>query len=144
MFKIKANSKFSINASTKTKDPLRRVLMKCMFKMEELALAKAPFDTGELREKISLFPQVLSDRYVLASRAKHSREMEYGTVPFFAPIDPLKAWAKRKLGDENIAYAVRNKIAKVGIKAHPFMRPAIYDVKNFWLQKFLRDEKIKK
>jgi len=35
-----------------TIDKSKRVLMKCMFKMEELAIDYAPFDTGYLRNNI--------------------------------------------------------------------------------------------
>jgi len=116
-----------------TLDTLRRVLMKSMFKMEELAIQKAPFDLGELRQKITVFPRILNNEYVLTSTAKHSRVMEYGSRPFYAPIKPLKEWAARKLGDENIAYAIRAKIARVGVTAHPFFRPAFFEVKHIWL-----------
>ena len=39
-----------------TNDKLRKVLMKSMFKMEELAINNAPHDQGELRQKITLYP----------------------------------------------------------------------------------------
>ena len=123
-----------------TLEGLRRVLQKSMFKMEELAINNAPVDQNEIRQGISVFPEILSNKYVLKSTAGHSAAMEYGTRPFYAPIDPLKSWAARKLGDENLAYPVRAKIAKLGITAQPFMRPALSQVKNYWFDVFLEQE----
>ena len=65
--------------------------------------------------------------------------MEYGSRPFYAPIQPLKEWARRKLGDENIAYAVQAKIAKVGITASPFFRPALSQVQTYWLPQYMTE-----
>ena len=131
MLKLKVNVeevKADIPASK-----LKEVLFKSMLKMEELAVDKAPVDIGTLRQNISLFPQLLSKKYVLVSKMPYSAPMEYGTRPFYAPIKPLKDWAKRVSGDESLGYAVRAKIAKQGITAQPFMRPAYYEVLNFWL-----------
>jgi len=121
-------------------DKMKRVLMKSMFKMEELAIKNAPVDRGFLRQNITLFPNILSDEYVLTSKAPYSEALEYGTRPFYAPIEPLKGWASRKLGDENIAWAVRAKIAKEGITAQPFMRPSLTEVESFWVGKFFLEE----
>lgn len=121
-------------------EKLKKVLMKSMFKMEEVAINAAPSNDGELRNKITLFPQILSDRYVLTSNAPYSAAMEYGTRPFYAPIAPLKKWAVKKLGDEDAAYAVRAKIAKFGVKAHPFMRPSLFQVKSYWIFVFANQE----
>lgn len=101
------------------------ILSRTMNEMRNEAIIQANqnSDTGELSSKIQL--KVVSDEEIrLQSLAQHSSAMEYGTVPFWAPVQPLKDWAKRKLGDENIGYAVQKKIAKEGITAHPFFRPA--------------------
>jgi hypothetical protein len=140
MFSFKLNIKGLDKGKELTKTAYKRILMKSMFKMEELAIDKAPVDTSNLKQKIGVLPQVLNDEYVLTSAASYSEAMEYGTRPFFAPIAPLKDWARRKLGDENIAYAIRNKIAKYGIRAHPFMRPAKIEVEQFWVYNFAADE----
>jgi hypothetical protein len=110
----------------------QKVLMLCMMKMEELAIKYAPVDQGFLRLNISLFPQILSNNYVLTSNADYSAAIEYGSRPHWAPIDPLKDWAKRKIGDESVAYAIQANIAEYGIKAHPYFRPALNEVLNFW------------
>jgi len=118
-----------------------KILMKSMFKMEELAVDKAPVSDGYLRLNITLFPQVLSKQYMLISKASYSVAMEYGTRPYYAPIKPLKEWAAKKLGDEELGWAVRAKIAKFGVTAHPFMRPAFYQVSDYWVQEFAKNTK---
>lgn len=56
--------------------------------------------------------------------APHSAAVEGGAAPHWVPIEPLKAWARRKLKDESAAYAVQRKIAEQGTKAQPFLTPA--------------------
>ena len=76
----------------KNSDALRRVLMRSMFKMEELAINNAPVDRGHLRNNITLFPHILANKYILESKASYSAAIEYGTRPFYAPIKPLSDW----------------------------------------------------
>lgn len=40
--------------------------------------------------------------------------VDLGTTPHFPPIGPLLRWAERKLGDRRAAYAIQQKIGKVG------------------------------
>lgn len=123
-----------------TVQKLQRILQRSMYKMEELAIRNAPHDKGEIRQKISVTPSGLSNKYLLVSAANHSEAIEYGTRPFYAPIKPLIEWSKRHGGDENMGYAVRAKIAKYGITAHPFVRPAFYQVRDFWMPIFAKEE----
>ncbi|HAG52464.1 MAG TPA: hypothetical protein DCL21_01620 [Alphaproteobacteria bacterium] len=104
----------------------REIFSKSMTVMRNEAITQANnfSDTGEITSKIQL--KVLSvDSINLISGANHSAPMEYGTQPHWAPIDPLKKWASRKLGDEKIGYAVQKKIAKEGTQAKPYMRSAL-------------------
>lgn len=62
--------------------------------------------------------------------AGHAMYVRMGTRPHWAPIGPLKRWAKWKLGDEDLAYPVQRSIAthgtsvwqlrKRGVKANPW------------------------
>lgn len=137
---LKFDLKIDSSALEKSRDDIiekaKIVLRSSMMKMEELAVQFAPTDRGILRTHISLFPQLLADTYTLTSSAPYSAVMEYGSRPFYAPIKPLKEWAKRQIGDENAGYAVRAKIAKYGIMMHPFMRPALFEVEHFWLPEY--------
>jgi len=53
---------------------------------------------------------------------KYAECVEVGTVPHWAPIAPLKLWAKRILGDESAAYAIQRKIAFKGTKGQHMFR----------------------
>lgn len=122
-------------AENHTIDQAKKVLWLSMHKMEELAKRFAPVDTGLLRRSINLHPITEgSKEYLLADGVFYGEYMEYGTSPHYVPIDPLKGWSRRVLGDESLAYAVRNKIAKEGTEAHPFFRPALLEVQTVWLQ----------
>lgn len=57
--------------------------------------------------------------------APHARPVEHGSIPHYPPIEPLKGWARRVLGDESAAYAVQQKIGKHGTPPQPFVRPGI-------------------
>jgi hypothetical protein len=59
--------------------------------------------------------------------------VEYGTYPHYVSADKLKAWCKLKLGDENLAWAVRGHIAKYGTKPQPFVR----EITNQKLEEYL-------
>ena len=144
MLSFKISIKGLDKSEAETKIKLQKVLRRCMFKMEELALEYAPVDISNLRMKIQVLPEVLSNYYILKSSAAYSASMEYGTRPFYAPIEPLKGWARRKLGDEKLGYAVQKSIAKKGIKAHPYFRPAFYEVINFWYPIFIKETFSKK
>ena len=52
MIKFKVNLKGLDKGRRLTIDKIKKILMKSMFKMEELAIDKAPFDTGFLRQNI--------------------------------------------------------------------------------------------
>ena len=49
--------------------------------------------------------------------------IEWGTPPHMPPVDALKGWSRRKLGDENLAWAVAYSIKKRGTRPYPFIRP---------------------
>ena len=46
--------------------------------------------------------------------AKQREVVRTGSKPHWAPIGPLKRWARWKLGDERAAYAIQKSIAKRG------------------------------
>lgn len=69
----------------------------------------------------------------VVTRRKGKIIISGNTSPHWVPIAPLLGWAKRHGGDEGFAYAIQQKIAKVGTNAQPFFRPAYYEVKDKWL-----------
>ena len=71
MIRFKVNLKGIDKGQDETIKRTKMVLMKSMFKMEELAVQNAPVDRGELRQRITLFPQILAERYELYSLSQH-------------------------------------------------------------------------
>jgi len=65
-------------------------------------------------------------------------DLEYGTKPHSVPIEPLKGWSKRVLGDADAAYWVQEKIARAGTEAQPFFRPAFDEVRLLWVPKITK------
>ena len=139
MLKFKLRLKGLDKGKRTTKELLMKVLFRSMLKMEEIAQFRAPVDIGTLRQQINVEPLNLSTKYKLTAGASYSAAVEFGSRPHFVPIKPLLEWARRRLGDENIAYAIRAKIAKEGMNARPFMRPALHEVLTIWFPIFKRE-----
>lgn len=55
----------------------------------------------------------------------YARYVEEGTAPHWAPIAPLKLWARRVLGSERLAYVVQRAIARRGTRAQRFFGNAV-------------------
>lgn len=84
---------------------------------------RVPSDTSMLMFS-GVPPQWRSDGAIeWGYNAPHTRPVEYGSAPHYPPIEPLKNWARRVLGDEGAAYAVQQKIGKYGTPPRPFVRP---------------------
>jgi HK97 gp10 family phage protein len=98
------------------------------------ARTRAPVNLGILRS--SIFTEVkpgtgqtlVTGLVATGKQAPYARFVESGTKPHWAPIAPLKAWARRVLGDEQAAYAVQHAIAQRGTKAQPFFAPSVAEV----------------
>ena len=63
------------------------------------------------------------NRVVWGYAATYAEYVEKGTSAHYPPIEPLKKWARRVLGDEGAAYAVQQKIGQEGTDAQPFIEP---------------------
>lgn len=127
-----------------TVNKMRLVLQKSMFKMEELAIDYAPHDQGGLRENITLFPQILSNQYILTSNMPYSEALEFGNTPAQVDIEDIEAWAKRKdivSGDDVYPFAksVAEKIRTKGVNKQSFLRPALQQVRDFHLPLFKKE-----
>ena len=105
----------------KTIENQKTVLWLSMLKMWELAKQKVPVNTGRLRNSINLVPNNKGALvYTLSDGVNYGIHVEFGTSPHSPPIDELKDWSRRVLGDENAAYAVARSIAR----AYPVQRGA--------------------
>lgn len=61
----------------------------------------------------------------IGTNVSYAKDIEFGSAPHKVPIGDLKKWAKRKFGDESIAYAVQKVIEERGTKPYPFLIPAL-------------------
>jgi len=108
--------------SEKSRDIVHRNIMRTMQGAVQIihgeVVQNTPFSFGILR--LSMTGEVLNDSNSIIGRIStpsiYGAAVEFGTRPHWVPIEPLKLWARRKLGDESIAYAVQRKIARVGTK----------------------------
>jgi hypothetical protein len=80
-------------------------------------------DQGDLKGSINT--KVDQDgntiRMEVGPDAEHAPYVQSGTRPHWAPIGPLKAWARRKVGDAGFGYYVQKKIAREGTDPQDFL-----------------------
>jgi hypothetical protein len=72
---------------------------------------------------------------VVLTASPYAHFVEEDTRPHWAPIAPLKLWARRVLGDESAAYAVQHAIAVRGTRGkhmfrqgEAYIRPRLPDI----------------
>ena len=137
------NLKFNIDVDFnkgQTIQLAKEVLFRCMVKMHQLAVNNAPVDTGRLKGSLNIYPSISGfSEYLLSDGVDYGIHVEYGTSPHYVSPDNLKRWSELKLGDPNLAYAVAQKILKFGTEAQPFMRPALMQVQNIWVERIWND-----
>jgi len=79
--------------------------------------------TGDLQRDIGIWRQE-SGRIVLGTRLPYAQFVNEGTRPHTPPFEPIQVWARRKLGDEDLAGPVWQKIRQEGTDANPFVQRA--------------------
>lgn len=62
---------------------------------------------------------------IVEANANYASYVEFPTKPHFPPVDALKDWAQKFLGDERLAFVVARAISRRGTYAQPFMGPAL-------------------
>jgi hypothetical protein len=82
-------------------------------------------DRGELRGSVQV--ERVDDGAIVEVRAPHAAIIEYGTRPFFPPIAPLAAWARRKgfTDPEGAAFAIALAISRRGIAPRGYFAKAV-------------------
>ena len=88
------------------------------------AKTNTPVNTGMLRNSIRA-ERVGRTTWYVGSHVSYAAAIEYGTKPHMPPSNELKYWARRKLGNEKLAYAIAKKIAQRGTKPHRMFRNAL-------------------
>lgn len=95
-----------------------------LFQLSQEKIAKEHTDRGLLLGSGDILSPK-KDVRVIIYRAPHAVPCEFGSKPHMPPVEPLKKWAKRKLGDESAGWAVAMKIKKEGTLPMNFLRSAI-------------------
>lgn len=110
---------------------------------------KSPVDTGQYANSWDFQETEVS--MILGNFAPHAAIIEFGSRPFSPPIKPLLAWAKRVLKDPSqppdyspevrgLAYAVRAKIQKEGMKPRSILRKELPNIAERIKREFKRIE----
>lgn len=83
-------------------------------------------DTGLLQSSIRI-ERVAFNEYAIVME-QHGKFLEYGTPPHMPPVDALEGWARRKLGDPDLKWAVAYAIKRRGTRPYPFIRPTFENI----------------
>ena len=130
---------FSINKKIEKAEILEKIkltLFDCMVKMHELAVINCPVDSSALVNSIKLFPSVPgATTYELADGVTYGIHVEFGTDPHLIIAKNKKVLANKKKG------LIFGKIVHhPGTTSQPFMRPALFQVKEIWVKRFWQKE----
>ena len=107
---------------------LLRAMRESVILVQSLAKVNAPVFRGLLR--VSILQGITEEGGKLVghvgSALAYAPVLESGrTMGWFPPISELKIWARRKLGDERLAFVVGRAIKRRGFRAQPYLLPAL-------------------
>lgn len=114
---------------------LRNAIVKAMREsavlVQSYAKLYAPVFRGLLRVSISQNVSEEGSRITgeVGSGLAYASVVEEGRNPWPGAMPPpsgdLRTWARRKLGDERLAFVVARAIKRRGFRAQPYLRPAL-------------------
>jgi len=110
------------------------------------AVDRAPVDRGTLQRAVAEFmPTWDGDTLKWGVRdIPYAKPMEFGTGPYYPPVQPLLDWGQRVAGDEGLGwYVARVKIPEEGITAQPYIRPG-RDAQTKWYRSHSAREYIRR
>ena len=107
---------------------LLRAMRESAILVQSLAKTNAPVFRGLLR--VSILQTVAEEGEKLighvGSALTYAPVVEFGRESgWFPPVSELKIWARRKLGDERLAFVIGRAIKRRGFKAQPYLTPAL-------------------
>jgi len=80
--------------------------------------------TGDLRRSIQIFRQANGVIW-LGTRVHYAYDVWKGTPPHTPDFDDIRVWARRKLGDEDLAGPVYKSIQREGTEPNDFVGRAV-------------------
>ena len=89
--------------------------------IEELK-RRCPAHDGDLKRSITA---AIKDERLIISALKYAIWVDKGSAPHMPPVDALEKWARDKLGDADLKWAVAYKIKKYGTKPTWFIRDTL-------------------
>ena len=107
---------------------LIKAMREAAIHIQSLAKEKAPVWRGMLRVSIVQTVKTEDNKLVaeVGSGLPYASAVEFGRkIGWFPPLNDLKVWARRKLGDERLAYPVARAIKRRGYREQPYLEPAI-------------------
>ncbi len=126
-------SKVLINLPQRLRAALVLAMREAAVLIQSLAKLNAPVFRGMLR--VSIAQNVAENGAGIvgevgsglpyASVVEEGRNSWSGSQPPSGPGSDLRTWARRKLGDERLAYVVARAIKRRGYTAQPYLRPAL-------------------
>lgn len=107
--------------------------------MRSIGVALRPGDLVEaIRSDISVEQAAEPLVQKLHIRTPYAAFIEYGTDPHPVNregIEALKKWARRHGMPTDAAWAIATKIREEGMDPHPFIRPALRDARDYFVQR---------
>ncbi len=107
---------------------LLRAMQDSAILIQSLAKKNAPVFRGLLRVSIVQSVQAEGGKLMaqVGSTLPYAKTVEFGRASgWFPNFDALKVWARRRLGDERLAFVVGRAIKKRGFRAQPYLNPAL-------------------
>lgn len=115
---------------SRVRSAFSNALFRIALKVQEKAKQKVSKDTADTARNIVVEPMIPNQlEYNIISKKAHSKSLEFGSAPHWVSPNALKDWARKKLGDEKLAFPIAMSIRKKGTKKHPFMTPAYMETK---------------
>jgi hypothetical protein len=106
------------------KEAINRAIPLIAIEIEGKLIENAPADTGRLRNSIKVGQ---NKEGLIITLVGYGKWVEFGRpAGIMPPVQPLKEWAKRKLGDEKLGWAVAYSIKNKGIRPNPFIRDTFF------------------
>ncbi|MFA6433750.1 MAG: HK97 gp10 family phage protein [Elusimicrobiales bacterium] len=123
----------TVNALARLPQRLRTAVVSAMREsailLQSLAKLNAPVFRGLLRVSIAQNVAEGGGKITaeVGSGLPYASVVEEGRQPgwFPPPSGDLKTWARRKLGDERLAFVVARAIKRRGFRAQPYLKPAL-------------------
>jgi len=118
------------DAGQRVRDGVRRGMERAADAGFAVAFDAAPSGATNTLKHSGVQPTWDGDTLRWGFTAPYAADVEFGQDPHVIPIDEMPAlelWARRVLGDETLAWPVRNKIASEGTQEQRYVRAGVIE-----------------